>query len=55
MGRVLAQPGCDRRALLRELGGLIALNAHRQRIYRWPVYEAAGVSTDAGATEVADG
>ena len=55
MGRVFAQPGCDRRALLREIGGLIALNAHRQRVYRWPVYEAAGVSSDAGATEVADG
>ncbi len=55
MGRVFAQPGCDRRALLREIGGLIALNARRQRVYRWPVYEAAGASTDAGATEVADG
>ena len=54
MGRVFARPGCDRRALLREIGGLVALNARRQRQYRWPVYEQAGAASDARATEVLD-
>ncbi len=39
MGRVFVRPGCDRRALLGEIGGLVALNARRRRQYRWPVYE----------------
>ena len=52
MGRVFARPGCDRRALLGEIGGLVALNARRQRQYRWPVYEQTGVASDSGATEV---
>jgi flavin-dependent dehydrogenase len=52
MGRVFARPGCDRPALLRELGGLVALNARRRREYRWPVYEQDGVASDAGSTEV---
>ncbi len=54
MGRVFARPGCDRRALLSEIGGLVALNARRQREYRWPVYEQDGATSDAGATEVPD-
>jgi flavin-dependent dehydrogenase len=54
MGRVFARPGCDRRALLGEIGGLVALNARRQREYRWPVYEQTGAASDAGATEVPD-
>lgn len=54
MGRVFARPGCDRRALLGEIGALVAQNARRQRLYRWPVYEAAGVVTNSGATEVAE-
>src|SRR6202020_1755869 len=52
MGRVFVRPGCDRRALLGEIGGLVALNARRQRQYRWPVYEQTGAVSDAGATEV---
>lgn len=47
VGRVLARPGCDRRALLREVGGLVALNARRQRLYWRPEYEAAGDGDEA--------
>jgi flavin-dependent dehydrogenase len=39
IGRALARPGCDRRALLREMRGLVAQNARRQRLYRRPSYE----------------
>ncbi len=51
MGRVFARPGCDRRALLREIGGLVALNARRQRQYRWPVYEQAGREVDVSSPD----
>jgi hypothetical protein len=51
-GRLLVRRGCDRRALLREVGGLIAETAHRERLNRKPQYASAGVATDAGATEV---
>lgn len=51
--RLLTRPGCDRRALLREVGGLIAEDTRRRRLNRRPAYVAAGASTDAGETEVA--
>jgi flavin-dependent dehydrogenase len=51
VGRLLARPGCDRRALLGEVRALAAENARRQRVYWRPEYEAAA---DAGATEGAD-
>ncbi len=51
-GRLLVRRGCDRRALLREVGGLIAETAHRERLNRKPRYAGAGVAGDAGATEV---
>jgi 2-polyprenyl-6-methoxyphenol hydroxylase-like FAD-dependent oxidoreductase len=50
--RLLARPGCDRRALLREVGTLIGEDARRKRLNRRPAYVAAAVATDAGATEV---
>lgn len=53
--RLLARPGCKRRALLREVGAVIAEDARRKRLNRRPQFAAAGVATDAGATEVADG
>lgn len=51
MGRVFARPGCDRRALLGEIRGLVALNARRQRQYRWPVYEEADGTANALTTK----
>jgi flavin-dependent dehydrogenase len=52
--RLLRRPGTDRRALLKELGGLVAEQAHRQRLARKPVYAQAGVAHEAGPTEVED-
>lgn len=51
-GRLLVSRGCDRHALLRELGTLIAQDAHRHRLSRRPVYVNPGESLDAGATDV---
>jgi flavin-dependent dehydrogenase len=53
-GRLLARPGCDRRALLVQMRGLAAEDARRRRLKRRPRYAAAGASTHAGATEVED-
>jgi len=53
-GRLLARRGCERRALLREVGALVAQDARRKRLDRRPVYVDAGVSLDAGPTEVED-
>jgi flavin-dependent dehydrogenase len=39
MGRALARPGSDRRALLGEFRGLVAQNARRRMLYRRPAYE----------------
>ena len=44
--RTLARRGCDRRALLREVGGLIAEQAERQRLNWRPEYVAAGGSLE---------
>lgn len=53
-GRLLARPGHDRRALLREVTALVAEDTRRKRLNRRPAYAAAGVASDAGPTEVAD-
>lgn len=53
-GRLLARRGCDRRALLREVFGLVAEDTRRRRMGRRPVYAQAGTSLDAGTTEVDD-
>ncbi len=53
-GRLLLRPGCQRRKLFREVGGLIAEDTRRRRLNRRPVYVAAAACTDAGATEVQD-
>ena len=53
-GRLLARPGRDRRALLREVAALVAEDTRRKRLNRRPAYAAAGVASDAGPTEVPD-
>ncbi len=53
-GRLLGRRGCERRALLREVRGLMAEGARRKRLSRRPVYVDASVSLDAGPTEVDD-
>jgi 2-polyprenyl-6-methoxyphenol hydroxylase-like FAD-dependent oxidoreductase len=53
-GRLLARRGCDRRARLREIGSLIAADAHRKRLNRRPMYAPNGTTTDAGQTEADD-
>lgn len=50
--RLLRRPGTDRRALLKEVGGLVAEQTHRQRMARNPEYARAGVTRDAGPTEI---
>jgi flavin-dependent dehydrogenase len=50
--RLLAQRGCDRRALIREVAGLIAEDARRRHLNHRPVYVAPGTSLNAGPTEV---
>jgi flavin-dependent dehydrogenase len=50
--RLLARRGCDRRALLCEVGALAAEDARRKRLSRGPAYAAADVAIDAGPTEV---
>ena len=52
--RLLARGGCDRRALLSEVGGLIAQDARRKRLARHPHYVPLEASVDAGSTEVQD-
>jgi flavin-dependent dehydrogenase len=53
-GSLLARRGCQRRALLREVRGLVAEDGHRKHLMRHPAYTAASQSTDAGPTEVDD-
>ena len=50
--RLLARSGCDRRALLREVGSLVATDAHRKRLNRRPAYAPDGIASDAGPTEL---
>jgi 2-polyprenyl-6-methoxyphenol hydroxylase-like FAD-dependent oxidoreductase len=52
--RLLARGGCDRRALLGEVGGLVAQDARRKRLARHPHYVPLETSVDAGPTEVED-
>ena len=52
--RLLTRGGCDRRALLAEVGGLIAQDARRKRLARHPHYVPLQTSMDAGPTEVED-
>jgi 2-polyprenyl-6-methoxyphenol hydroxylase-like FAD-dependent oxidoreductase len=52
--RLLARGGCDRRALLGEVGGLIARDTQRKRLARHPNYVPLEASVDAGPTEVED-
>jgi hypothetical protein len=41
-GRLLMRPGCERRALLREVKTLVAEDARRKRLNRRPAYLATG-------------
>jgi 2-polyprenyl-6-methoxyphenol hydroxylase-like FAD-dependent oxidoreductase len=50
--RLLLRRGTDRRAVLREVGGLVAEDARRRRLNRKPVYVSPDGSVDAGDTEV---
>jgi hypothetical protein len=50
--RLLTRRGCDRRALLREVGGLVAQDTRRKRLARHPRYVPLEASVDAGTTEV---
>jgi 2-polyprenyl-6-methoxyphenol hydroxylase-like FAD-dependent oxidoreductase len=52
--RLLARRGCDRRALLREVGGLVAQDTRRKRLAKHPIYVPLEESVDAGSTEVED-
>jgi pimeloyl-ACP methyl ester carboxylesterase/2-polyprenyl-6-methoxyphenol hydroxylase-like FAD-dependent oxidoreductase len=52
--RLLARGGCDRRAVLGEVGALIAEDARRKRLARHPRYVPLKTSADAGPTEVDD-
>jgi 2-polyprenyl-6-methoxyphenol hydroxylase-like FAD-dependent oxidoreductase len=49
---VLARRGCDRRAVLREIGELVVTDARRKRLRRRPVFVDAASHADAGETEV---
>ncbi len=52
--RLLARGGCDRRAVLGEVGALIAEDVRRKRLARHPHYVPLKTSVDAGPTEVDD-
>ena len=52
--RLLARGGCDRRALLGEVGALIAEDVRRKRLARHPHYVPLETSVDADPTEVND-
>lgn len=53
-GRMLLQPGCDRRAVLREVRELVATDMRRRRLRRRPRFVDPLVHADAGETEVPD-
>jgi 2-polyprenyl-6-methoxyphenol hydroxylase-like FAD-dependent oxidoreductase len=50
---LLARRGCDRRAVLREVGGLVTTNVRRERLRRAPVFVDSARPADAGGSEVA--
>jgi len=52
--RLLARSGCGRRALLGEVGALIAEDIRRKRLARHPRYIPLETSVDAGPAEVED-
>ena len=52
--RLLARRGCRRRALLAEVGALLAADNRRKRLARQPHYVPLEMSADAGATDVDD-
>jgi 2-polyprenyl-6-methoxyphenol hydroxylase-like FAD-dependent oxidoreductase len=49
---LVARPGCDRGAVLREVGGLLRTQARRQRLRRHPAFVDPAAHADAGETEV---
>jgi 2-polyprenyl-6-methoxyphenol hydroxylase-like FAD-dependent oxidoreductase len=49
---MLARRGCDRRAVLGELGDLVATNTRRERLRRHPVFVDPSIAADAAETEV---
>ena len=49
IGRLLARRGSDRRALLREVGSLVAEDFRRRRLNRRPVYEPEGAPNESAA------
>jgi 2-polyprenyl-6-methoxyphenol hydroxylase-like FAD-dependent oxidoreductase len=52
--RLLARGGCDRRALLGQVGALIAEDIRRKRLARYPHFVPLETSVDAGPTVVDD-
>jgi flavin-dependent dehydrogenase len=52
--RLLVRGGCDRRALLGEVGALIAEDVRRKNLARHPRHVQLETSVDAGPTEVDD-
>jgi pimeloyl-ACP methyl ester carboxylesterase/2-polyprenyl-6-methoxyphenol hydroxylase-like FAD-dependent oxidoreductase len=52
--RLLTRGGCDRRALMGEVGALVAEDVRRKRLARHPHYVPLETSVDAGLTEVDD-
>lgn len=53
-GRLLKRPGSNRRAIISEVGELIARDMRHKRLNRRPAYIAASAAPDAGATECED-
>jgi 2-polyprenyl-6-methoxyphenol hydroxylase-like FAD-dependent oxidoreductase len=51
-GRLLVEPGCQRRKVLREVGALVVEDVRRRRLNRRPLYAETGTALDAGPTEV---
>lgn len=51
-GRLLAQRGCNRRAVLGEVRAIVTEDVRRKRLNRRPAYVATSKASDAGATEV---
>jgi flavin-dependent dehydrogenase len=49
---LVAQPGIDRRAVLREVGELIGEDLRRRRLLLRPEFVAPGMNRDAGETDV---
>lgn len=52
--RLLTRRGCDRRALLKEVGTVVAEDVRRKSLARHPRYAGLETSVDAGTTDVDD-